>query len=102
MIGIIVVPTLLPLYFIRVFMNSPNGVLAKILSFFPFSSPIAMGLRMAFTHVPTLEIVLVLIVQILFAGGAIWLAGRAFKLGMLQFNTKISLFQLFKKEAGDA
>jgi len=57
---------------------------------------------MAFTHVPTLEIVLVLIVQILFAGGAIWLAGRAFKLGMLQFNKKISLFQLFKKEAGDA
>lgn len=102
MIGIIVVPTLLPLYFISVFMNSPNGVLAKILSFFPFSSPIAMGLRMAFTHVPTLEIVLVLIVQILFAGGAIWLAGRAFKLGMLQFNKKISLFKLLKKEAGDA
>ena len=102
MIGIIVVPTLLPIYFLSVFMNSPNGVFAKILSFFPFSSPIAMSLRMAFTRVSTLEILLVLVVQIVFAIGAMWLAGRAFKLGMLQFSKKISLFKLFKKEAGDA
>ena len=57
---------------------------------------------MAFTRVPTFEIVLVLLVQVLYAIGAIWLAGRAFKLGMLQFNKKVSLFKLFKKEAGDA
>lgn len=43
---------------------------------------------MAFTHVPTLEILLVLVVQVLFAIGAMWLAGRAFELGMLQFNKK--------------
>ena len=102
MIGIIVVPTLLPIYFLSVFMDSPNGVFAKILSFFPFSSPIAMSLRMAFTNVSTLEILLVLLVQILFALGAMSLAGRAFKLGMLQFSKKVSLFKLFKKEAGDA
>jgi hypothetical protein len=61
-----------------------------------------MSLRMAFTRVPTLEILLVLLVQVLFAVGAMWLAGRAFELGMLQFNKKVSLFKLFKKEAGDA
>jgi len=102
MVGLVVVPILLPVYTVSVFMNSPNGVLARILSFFPFSSPLAMSLRMAFTRVPTLEILLVLVVQVLFAGGAMWLAGRAFELGMLQFNKKISLFKLFKKEAGDA
>jgi len=102
MIGLVVVPILLPVYTLSVFMNSPNGVLARILSFFPFSSPLAMSLRMAFTRVPTLEILLVLLVQVLFAVGAMWLAGRAFELGMLQFNRKVSLFKLFKKEAGDA
>ncbi len=102
MIGLIVVPILLPVYALSVFMNSPNGVLARILSYFPFSSPLAMSLRMAFTRVPTLEILLVLLVQVLFAVGAMWLAGRAFELGMLQFNKKVSLFKLFKKEAGDA
>lgn len=102
MIGLMVFPTLLPVYFLSVFMNSPNGVFARVLSFLPFSSPITMSMRMAFTRVPTFEIVLVLLVQVLYAIGAIWLAGRAFKLGMLQFNKKVSLFKLFKKEAGDA
>ncbi len=56
-----------------------------------------MSLRMAFTHVPTLEILLVLVVQVLFAIGAMWLAGRAFELGMLQFNKKSFAFQIVQK-----
>ncbi len=37
MIGLVVVPILLPVYTLSVFMNSPNGVLARILSFFSLS-----------------------------------------------------------------
>jgi ABC-2 type transport system permease protein len=100
--GLIVFPVMIPFYFFVVIMNAPNGLFARVLSYIPFSNPLTMGLRMAFTRVATWEILLVLTVQIIIAVLTIWLAGKAFKVGMLQFTEKVSLFSLLKKEARDA
>ena len=98
--GLITLPIFLPYYFLSLILQNPNGTFARILSFFPMSAPLAMSTRIAITNVPTWEIILVFVIMILFCLLTIWLAGRAFRRGMLQYSKRVSLSQLFTKEAG--
>ena len=98
--GLITLPIFLPYYFLSFILQNPNGTFARILSFFPMSAPLAMSTRIAITNVPTWEIALVFVIMILFCLLTIWLAGRAFRRGMLQYSKRVSLSQLFTKEAG--
>jgi ABC-2 type transport system permease protein len=98
--GLITLPIFLPYYFLSFILQNPNGTFARILSYFPMSAPLAMSTRIAITNVPTWEIILVFVIMILFSLLMIWLAGRAFRQGMLQYSKRVSLKQLLKKEAG--
>lgn len=99
---LVILPMTLPYYFMAVFMELPNGVLSKILSYFPLSSPVATTLRMAFTNLPTIEIVAIFISQVLFAIFSVWLAGKAFRAGMLHYSRRLKLKDIFRKEASHA
>jgi ABC-2 type transport system permease protein len=98
--GLITLPIFLPYYFLSFILQNPNGTFARILSFFPMSAPLAMSTRIAITNVPTWEIISVFVIMIFFCLLTIWLAGRAFRRGMLQYSKRVSLSQLFTKEAG--
>lgn len=98
--GLITLPIFLPYYFLSFILQNPNGTFARILSFFPMSAPLAMSTRIAIINVPTWEIILVFVIMIFFCLLTIWLAGRAFRRGMLQYSKRVSLSQLFTKEAG--
>jgi len=98
--GLITLPIFVPYYFLSFILQNPNGTFARILSFFPMSAPLAMSTRIAITNVPTWEIILVFVIMIFFCLLTIWLAGRAFRRGMLQYSKRVSLSQLFTKEAG--
>jgi ABC-2 type transport system permease protein len=100
--GIVILPMTLPYYFMAVFMQNPNGALSRILSYFPLSSPIATTLRMAFTNLPTFEIVAIFVSQVLFAFFSVWLAGKAFRRGMLNYSKRLKLKDIFSKEANHA
>jgi ABC-2 type transport system permease protein len=100
--GLIVLPMMLPFYFINVFISNPNGVVARLLSYIPLSAPLALSMRMAFTSVPAIEIAFVFALLIGLTVLMIWLASVAFKRGMLQYSQKLSLRSLFKKEANHA
>ncbi len=95
--GLITFPILIPYYFASLLMTHPNGAFARALSYFPLSAPVAMTLRMAFTQVPAWELALVIAMLVLFSALTIWLAGKAFRMGMLQYSKRIKLSQLFKK-----
>ena len=97
--GLIVIPMMFPYYLANVFITSPNSIIPRILSFFPLSAPLAVPLRMSFTVVPTWEIVVSLVILLAFGIGTIWLAGKAFRLGMLSYEQKVPLKKLFLKEA---
>ena len=101
-IGLMVLPMMFPFYFFTVFLNNPNGILARILSFIPLSAPLALSLRMAFTSVSPLEIGLVFVVIITFTLLMFWLAGVVFKRGMLQYNKRLSFKEIFNKETRNA
>jgi ABC-2 type transport system permease protein len=77
---------------------NPHSPLSVILSLIPFIAPTSMTLRVAFSVVPIEQIIAVTLILIASAVVAIWLAARAFELGMLRYGQKLSLRELFKKE----
>ncbi|HOE35704.1 MAG: ABC transporter permease [Chloroflexi bacterium] len=95
--GLITFPILIPYYFFSVLMMHPNGAFSRALSYFPMSAPVAMTMRMAFTQVPAWELLMVIALLVLFSVLTIWLAGKAFRLGMLQYSRRVRLSQLFRK-----
>ena len=101
-IGLMVLPMMFPFYFLTVFLSYPNGILARVLSFFPLSAPLALSLRMAFSSFSTLEIGLVFVVIVFFTLLMFWLAGVVFKRGMLRYSKRLSLKEIFSKEVRNA
>jgi len=87
----------LPLWTIGMIGDTPHAPLPIILSFLPFTALMTISIRNMFVVVPYWQIIMSAIVQILFALTAIWLAGKAFRLGMLGFGQKISLKSIFRK-----
>lgn len=96
--GLVVLPMTIPFYFMTVFLEHPNGAIAKVLSYFPISSPVATTMRMAATQLPTIEVIAIFLIQIAFAVFSIWLAGKAFKRGMLSYSKRLKLKDIFRKE----
>lgn len=76
---------------------NPNSLLSIILSMIPFTAPTLMSMRVAFTVVPMEQIILSAGILLACAILAIWLAARAFDLGMLRYGQRLSIRDLFKK-----
>ncbi|WP_164113015.1 MULTISPECIES: ABC transporter permease [Sphingobacterium] len=78
-----------------VLMNDPHGTVATWLSFIPFTSPIAMLVRIPF-GVPTWQIV---ISALLLVGGFVlttWIAARIYRIGILMYGKKASYKEIVK------
>jgi ABC-2 type transport system permease protein len=88
---------IIPFYVTTPLMNNPNGLLAVVLSYFPLTAPITILMRMAYTSLPLWEIILAIGIMIVFAILAVWFAGRAFRMGMLQYGKRLTLKDLFGK-----
>jgi len=85
---------MIPLFFFVVIIFDANGTLAVILSLFPLTSPLALLLRYGMTNVPLWQILFAIAIQALTAVGAIWLAARIFRIGMLRFGQRVSLSEI--------
>jgi ABC-2 type transport system permease protein len=96
--GLFSLPMTVPFYLTSSIMMNPNGPVALFLSFFPLTSPITILMRMSLTVVPTWQIALNIGILVVFAVFAIWFAGRAFRMGMLQYGKKLSLKDVFRKQ----
>jgi len=97
--GLFTMSVTIPYWFAFPLMMNPDGAISIFLSYFPLSAPVALSLRMAFTPIPFWEYTLNLAFLVAFAVFTVWLAGRAFRIGLLQYGKRISLSQLFRKEA---
>jgi ABC-2 type transport system permease protein len=82
---------MLPFYMLIPLIETPNGALATALTLLPFTSPMTIALRSMFFTVPLWQVVLSTVIQSLLAVGAIWLAGWAFRLGMLRYGKRLKL-----------
>ena len=95
MIGMFSMPIWIPYMLVVVLMQSPNSPLALTLSLMPLTAPLAMMIRAGATTLPTWQIALSSVVQVVCALGAFWLAGRAFRLGMLRYGQRLKLREVF-------
>jgi ABC-2 type transport system permease protein len=94
--GLITLPVWIPYLMIVPIMESPNSPLAIALSLFPLTAPLTIVLRSGFTIIPPWQIALSLVLLILSALGALWLAGRTFRLGMLRYGKRLRWREIFK------
>lgn len=97
MTGLISLPIWIPYMLMALLMSNPNSPLALALSLIPLTAPITMLIRDGMTILPTWQIALSAAIQILCAAGAIWLAGRAFRLGMLRYGKRLRWREIFAR-----
>lgn len=98
--GMFTLPVVLPYWFIGAIITQPNSPLAIALSLFPLSAPVTLPLRAAFTTVPWWQSTLSIGLLFLSAAGSLWLAARAFRLGMLRYGKRLNLREIFARKEG--
>ncbi|HSB65394.1 MAG TPA: ABC transporter permease [Anaerolineales bacterium] len=96
--GLFTIPLWLPYILTASFINNPNSLLAVLLSLFPLTAPMTIAMRIGFTVVPTWQLITSVAILVLSAIGAVWLAGRAFRLGMLRYGQRVRWKEIFSHQ----
>jgi ABC-2 type transport system permease protein len=95
-----VMPVMLLLMSGWIFLNpvliNPNSTLAVVLSWLPWASPIIMPIRMGLTAVSPASVAASLALALFGSIGAVWLAARIYRVGMLMYGKKPSFRELAK------
>jgi ABC-2 type transport system permease protein len=84
-----------PLIFVVRMMRALNAPVMVALSITPFAAPVVLPLRAAFAVVPSWQVAASISVQVLCAAGAVWLAGRALRLGALRYGRRVRWRELW-------
>jgi ABC-2 type transport system permease protein len=98
--GLFTLPIVIPFWFVSAIMFNPNGAISVGMSMFPLTAPIALPLRAVFTTIPAWQIAVTISMLLILAAFSVWLAGRAFRIGMLSYGKKVSFRELFRPQAG--
>ena len=95
--GILVQPFMIPMYLVAVIMPNSNSPLAVGLTLLPVTAPLTVAIRASFGQLPLWQIATSAAIQSACALGAIWLAGKAFRIGMLRYGQRLNLRELFRR-----
>ena len=76
--------------------NSPDGMFARVLSIFPFTSPLLMFMRISVQPPPAWEIALSIGILVLSIWGVAWFAGRVYRVGILMYGKKPTLPEIVR------
>lgn len=98
MTGLISLPIWIPYMLMALLMSNPNAPLSIVLSMIPLTAPVAMLIRDGVTILPAWQIGLSSLIQIAGFLVALWLAGRAFRLGMLRYGKRLAWRDLFSRQ----
>lgn len=91
---IVVIAFMLPMFSL----SSPDSILMKVLSFIPFTSPLAMFVRYQMSDVPTMELLIstgLLLVTLIFVS---ILASKIYRAGTLNYGNKMNIFKALKSD----
>ncbi len=86
----------IPLYLSWLIVDTPNAAVPSLLSILPFTALLTVILRNIFTSVPMWQVAVSFALQVLYAVVALWLAGRAFRIGMLQYGQRLNWRKLIR------
>lgn len=102
MISLVSLPIWIPYMLIGLIIGNPNSPVAVTLSMLPLTSSLTMLIRQGVTILPAWQIALSSIISVVGAVFAIWLAGRAFRLGMLRYGKRLAWREIFSRRGGTA
>jgi len=85
-----------PLFLAWVLFANPNGVLPRVLSYFPLTSPTMMLIRLPMTNVPTIDIVVSIGLLLVTIPVMIWIGARLFRLGLLMYSQRPTVDQMWR------
>jgi len=93
-------PVMMPLLLgyalsLSVITNDPYGNIAFWLSMIPFTSPIAMVVRLPY-GVPNWELALSMVILVVGFIGTVWVASRIYRVGILMYGKKTTFKEMFK------
>jgi ABC-2 type transport system permease protein len=83
------VAAFIPLWFLVPIANDINGPLATSLSMVPLASILTIGVRSMFIQIPLWQVLTSIVIQLGLVLGALWLAIRTFRIGMLRTGKRI-------------
>jgi ABC-2 type transport system permease protein len=86
---------IVPMYLGLAFLNQPHGLAAVALSLLPFTALMTVAMRSLFAVVPAWQVAASAGVQALCALGAVWLAARAYRRGLLRTGQGLGWRGLF-------
>ncbi len=95
-VGIIAMPIGFSYWFAALIVSNPSSPLSIGLSMIPFTAPTIMPLRLAFGFVPAWQVAACIGILTVSAAFTIWLAARAYEIGMMQYGKRIRLGQLLR------
>jgi len=93
--GVITMIMMVPLLTLTFIPKDPNGVLARVLSWIPLYTPFIMMNR-AMADPPLFDLIGTLVLLILSAAGALWMAGKVFRIGILRTGQPPKLLEMLR------
>jgi ABC-2 type transport system permease protein len=93
--GVITMVMMVPLLTMTFIPKDPNGVLARVLSWIPLYTPFIMMNR-AMADPPLIDLVGTLVLLVLSAAGALWMAGKVFRIGILRTGQPPKLLEMLR------
>ena len=94
--GIISIFVAGPLVLAGIILANPNGDLARILSWIPFTAPTIMMLRVALVEVPVVDIVGSIVLLLIAIPAVLWAGSKVFRLGLLMYGKRPSVAQIIQ------
>ena len=101
-IGLLSMPIWVPFMLIGALMNSPNSPLAIGLSLFPLTAALSLLIRDGMTVLPSWQVAASGAILTLSAAASIWIAGRAFRLGMLRYGQRLAWREVFARRGANS
>jgi ABC-2 type transport system permease protein len=92
--SIFIMLSVFPLYLMQIFITNPSSILAKVLSYFPFTSYMVLLMRNSLDALPTTELIIGIILSIVYVVVAMYIAMRMFELGCLMYNRRPTFKEL--------
>ena len=95
-------PAGIPLWFVNVILGEPDGGVARVLSFIPFTAPSTMMLRIGSGDVSNAEILASLAVTVLAGAVMLFISARIFRAGLLLYGQRMTLAAVWRavRQAG--
>lgn len=94
---ILFVLSIAPVWFLAKIGENPDGAFAVVLSLVPFASLMTIGIRNMLIAVPWWQVLASAGLQTALALGAVWLAGHAFRFGMLRSGQRIRIGDVIRR-----